>query len=204
MNSEFSSWDNFMISSWKSIIIPVSPAFPRIRKTLVDRNSIKWHPPNAPFCKLIFDGSSRGNPGDSGIGIVFRDHLGSLLALKAMPISPGTNNMAEACALLEGLAMAKDLNFKYLHIEGDSTIVINACKVRKADNWHFRYILEQIWTLDTFEHLIISHVYREGNALADCLANMGCDKTVIDSSRLGGDLMSFPNLLIIARRELRI
>ncbi|GLJ55368.1 hypothetical protein SUGI_1188390 [Cryptomeria japonica] len=110
--------------------------------------------------------------------------------------------MAEACALLEGLIMAKDLNFKYLHIEGDSAIVINACKARKDDNWHFWYILEQIWTLlDTFEHLIISHVYREGNALVDCLANMGCDKTVIDSSRLGCDLMSFPNLLSIAYRE---
>ncbi|GLJ43055.1 hypothetical protein SUGI_0893810 [Cryptomeria japonica] len=79
--------------------------------------------------------------------------------------------------------MAKDLNFKYLHIEGDLAIVINACKARKADNWHLRYIIEQIWTLlDTFEHLIISHVYHEGSALADCLANMGFDKTVIDSS----------------------
>ncbi|XP_019052686.1 PREDICTED: uncharacterized protein LOC109114475 [Nelumbo nucifera] len=41
--------------------------------------SVSWTPSPAGFMKLNFDGSSMGNPGQSGIGGVFRDENGVIL-----------------------------------------------------------------------------------------------------------------------------
>ena len=72
--------------------------------------------------------------------------------------------------------------FSCLHIEGDSFFVINTCIHRKINNWHLEYIFQKIWGLiDSLDSYLLSHVYREGNALANSLANIGCDGNILDS-----------------------
>lgn len=49
------------------------PTQPRIGR------NVSWDPPTFPFVKLNTDGSSIGNPGDSGYGGIIRDHVGNML-----------------------------------------------------------------------------------------------------------------------------
>ena len=72
------------------------------------------------FVKLNFDGASRGNPRQSGLGACIRDYIGKVLAITMDPLPIGTNNMAKAQSLLSGLILAKKGNFHQVHIEGDS------------------------------------------------------------------------------------
>ena len=45
------------------------------------------------------DGASRGNPGESGIGIVIKDEHGKVIASQYGYIGKATNNVAEYTAL---------------------------------------------------------------------------------------------------------
>ena len=125
---------------------------------------------------------SRGNLGNFGLGVCIRDSNGDIVAITASPFHIGTNNMAKAQALLAGLILAKQGNFCSLHIEGDSSVIIEACIHRRTFSWKLKYILNQIWRLlDECQNVCISHIFREGNQVADFLSNMGCDGLLISS-----------------------
>ncbi len=55
------------------------------------------------------DGSSRGNPGESAIGVLITDDKGQVLTQVAKLIGRATNNVAEYKALLEGIRLAIEL-----------------------------------------------------------------------------------------------
>jgi ribonuclease HI/exonuclease III len=175
-NHYLSAWDSTIIQNWKAIRIPMGTHPNPKLSGKVDRSNVRWTPPLSGFVKINFDGASRGNPGKSGIGVCIRDECGRVLAIKSQALPPGTNNMAEAHALLAGLILARRNGFHSVHIEGDSMIIIKACLSKNSFNWKITYILKQIWgLLDSFREYQISHIYREGNSVADYLANMGCD-----------------------------
>lgn len=85
--------------------------FLQIRSIPICRNSIKWKPPDSPFVRLNFDGTYRGHPRKSGIGISLRNNSRGLLDFYAQLILVGTNNMVESTTLLEGLILAKYMCF---------------------------------------------------------------------------------------------
>lgn len=202
VNSILSFWDILIVRSWNLISFPSSPIFPCVRKISIVRAWIKWNPPNSSFVKLNFDGSSRGNPSDSSIGACQRNHLCQVLVFYTTPISPGTNNMVESNALLEGSILAKRMYFSYLRIEGHSSIIINSSIHRKSDNWHMSYALQWIWGLiDSLEIYLISHVYREGNALRDFLENFRCNKVILDSFSSITLLGKYPTIISIIKNE---
>ncbi|GLJ26407.1 hypothetical protein SUGI_0509100 [Cryptomeria japonica] len=93
-----------------------------------------------------------------------------------MPIGVASNNMAEFLALREGLILAKSLKIKYLEIEGDSSLTINAVRTRDISNWKLKTKLKRILDLiKYFEETSVKHIYREGNSIADKLANLGAN-----------------------------
>lgn len=146
-------------------------------KEKVDSNLVKWLPPMEGFIKLNFDGACRGNPGTSRASVYIRDARGIMKETRYISLSLGTNNIAESLALLHGLLLARKLWISTIHIEGDSLIVANACKERVFFNWEMKYILHNVRNiLDEFDDYQVSHMYREGKSVANCLANMGCDK----------------------------
>lgn len=69
-----------------------------------------------------------------GIGVFLRNHLGDVFTFYVAPIILGTNNMEKDNTFLEGLKHAKKFFFSYLHIEGDSSVIINACIFMNSDN----------------------------------------------------------------------
>ena len=108
----------FILDGWK---ISNSSTSSLIRK------NIGWRPLVNGYWKLNFDGASRGNPGPSGFGVCIRNSFGDVVAITVSPFPINTNNMAEAHAFLAGLILTKQGNFHWLHIEGDSSIIIDAC-----------------------------------------------------------------------------
>lgn len=102
--------------------------------------------------QLNFDGASKGNPGNSGFGGIFRDHKGAPLLTFLGSKGWDTNNSAELEGLWQGLILAQDKGFFPLIIEGNSQIIINmvtkilqGSSSRKVSNsWRMEKRLELI------------------------------------------------------------
>jgi ribonuclease HI len=129
-------------------------------------------------CKLMFDGCSRGNPGLSGAGAVIY-HFDKEIWSKSIFIGDNyTNNQAEYYGLILGLQKAKELNFKYLNVEGDSLLVINQMKnlykCRSANLFDLHAQAKEI--VSHFDKVQFNHVMRDENKRADELSNIEVDK----------------------------
>ncbi len=88
-----------------------------------------------------------------------------------------TNNVAEYTALVRGLTAAKQMGAKKVVIKADSELVVRQIngiyKVKSPDlKPLFRKAVE---LMEAIGEVKVSHVYREGNARADELANMAMD-----------------------------
>jgi ribonuclease HI len=77
--------------------------------------------------KLVayIDGSSIGNPGESGCGIVLQRDDGTLLEKKGLYIGHATNNVAEYKGLLHCLEMAEKRGAVALTVFSDSQLLVN-------------------------------------------------------------------------------
>jgi hypothetical protein len=56
---------------------------------------------------LSFDGASKGNPGEEGVGGVLFGPRGKMMITYSWNLGTTTNNSAEAYALLKGIQIAK-------------------------------------------------------------------------------------------------
>ncbi len=124
------------------------------------------------------DGASRGNPGDSGIGVVLRSADGQDLASISGYIGMTTNNQAEYRALLECLRAVEQLPCRHLTVHSDSELMVRQLngqyKVRDAQLKKSVQTVREILARAPFR-FEIRHVVREENAEADALANEGID-----------------------------
>jgi ribonuclease HI len=120
----------------------------------------------------------------------------------AQKLPVGTNNKVEAMALLLGLELALQLNIVNIHIEGDSSVVINSCVKKKIENWKFGYVLEKAWAIiDKFKVVSFSHTLREGNQVADNLSNIGCDLKTNEVRIPEFISANFPTLFTLIHQE---
>jgi ribonuclease HI len=122
------------------------------------------------------DGASRGNPGESGVGIVLKDELGNLIESHFGYIGQATNNIAEYSALAVCLKLVKKIECDHLVVHSDSELMVRQLngqyKVKdKGLKKHFLNI-QKMLTESKF-HFTIKHVPREENSEADKLANRG-------------------------------
>jgi len=120
---------------------------------------------------IYIDGASKGNPGPSGVGVViYREGL----RIKQISnyIGLATNNVAEYTALIYALEEALLLKTKSLNINTDSQLLARQLnkvyKVRHAGiiNLYNR----AVHLLTGFEKVLIKHIPRQENILADKLA----------------------------------
>ena len=105
-----------------------------------------------------------------------------------------TNNSAELEGLWQGLLLSTQFGFLPLVVEGDSQILIaiatqllNGTRAHKiANSWRLEARLEaiELW-LHTNRAIIFQHVKREGNKVADLLANLGVNH---DHALISGSL----------------
>jgi len=130
--------------------------------------------------KLIFfiDGASRGNPGDSGIGVVICDEDNKEIQTLSRYIGEATNNVAEYMALILALQEAVKVNVKRVKIYSDSELVVRQVNgiYRIRDNK-----LKQLFVLfenlkDYLKEFSLEYVEREKNKKADKLATKAIKK----------------------------
>jgi ribonuclease HI len=92
-----------------------------------------------------------------------------------MGLGRGTNNFVELMSLKLLLLFAREKEIHHLQILGDSMNVINW--TNNQQNCHcilLSPILEEIYRLlDTFDTVVISHVYRDINMVVDSLSKEG-------------------------------
>ena len=87
---------------------------------------------NRPPIYLYTDGSSSGNPGPGGYGIVLK--CGSLVKELSGGFSLTTNNRMELLAVIKGLEAINWMNAQ-VHVYSDSSYVVNAINKGWLENW---------------------------------------------------------------------
>lgn len=124
------------------------------------------------------DGASRGNPGDSGIGIVMMTVDGDVVKEFGRYIGTTTNNVAEYSALIEALRAAHGLGVENVSVRSDSELMVKQIlgeyKVRH-DGLQPLFVEARRLFL-RFRNWSIAHVTREQNKRADELANLSIDR----------------------------
>ena len=123
--------------------------------------------------KIFFDGSSHGNPGPSGIGIIVFDEFGRVLDKFSKFIGFRTNNEAEYHALIEALRRAMQLGAERVELYSDSELLVKQVKgvYSVRDEKLKRLHLKCLQLLKNFKEYKIAYVPRELNMEADRLAN---------------------------------
>ena len=126
---------------------------------------------------LYFDGCSKGNPGQAGIGaVIYKKGVEHWAACKYIG-DKRTNNEAEYSALILGLTAAIDLGIKRLSVCGDSLLVVNQVnKIYKVKNPNLADLYDEVVKLKKhFDYIDFNHVYRKDNKRADQLSNLGLE-----------------------------
>jgi ribonuclease HI len=124
------------------------------------------------------DGASRGNPGESGLGVVVRGEDGTVLRRHSRYLGRTTNNVAEYSALLELLEIVRTYPCTRVVVHSDSELMVRQIngeyKVRDPElkRLHARVTAEVHAASFQFE---LRHIPRSMNAEADRLANAGID-----------------------------
>ena len=131
---------------------------------------------------LYFDGASRNNPnGPAGYGYHVTDRQGHELIRGFGYYKKGSSNLMEYKGLLEGLTWALRLDLNSLLIRGDSELIIQQCKneFQVHDELLKEYYEKVSELLNVAQEkgisVVLQHIPREKNTLADFLANLGVD-----------------------------
>ncbi|KAH0776582.1 hypothetical protein KY290_007993 [Solanum tuberosum] len=133
--------------------------------------SVTWRPPEAHQVKCNTYGACRGNPGKSSYGFYIRDSRGYLIYAKAKGLGLATNQEVEAMAILSALRECLKRRLQDVIIETDSLslkkIILKSWRIP----WELIEIVEEIREIIQKTRATITHIYREGN----CLANIAID-----------------------------
>ncbi|XP_035541522.1 uncharacterized protein LOC118344586 [Juglans regia] len=149
--------------------IPVLPQKPKQVRV------VRWFRPSQGWMKLNSDGSSLGNPGPAGAGGVIRDSFGNLQAAYSVFLGQGSNNFAELRSLLEGVRRCYQLGFRRVDIEVDSQLIVSWVTKGTCNIWYLEDFWEELQGLLGCLEYRLTHVFREGNAVADYLAKRGAE-----------------------------
>lgn len=128
--------------------------------------------------KIYTDGSSRGNPGPAGIGILIIDDKGNEVKRISEYIGETTNNIAEYSALLQAVIECEKRKIYSVEFFTDSELLVNQLnKVYKIKNEGLKPLYVKLLSkLMNFRDWSIKHIPREKNKIADFLANQALDK----------------------------
>jgi ribonuclease HI len=131
----------------------------------------------APYVAYA-DGASRGNPGPSAIGVVIFDAAGRQVHRESRRTGHGTNNEAEYRAAIAALEAALGLGATRLQLRMDSELVIRQLTGRyRVRNPRLAPLFNRILALRTrFDSVTFRNVPRDGNRIADALANQALDR----------------------------
>ncbi|XP_060185616.1 uncharacterized protein LOC132615077 [Lycium barbarum] len=155
---------------WPDLVNCLERIQPRIITKVVH-----WKLPYARWFKCNTNGASRGNPGPSSYGFCVRNWQGDLVYAQCAEIGDSTIVVAEAKAILQGLTYCVEHELHPLIMETDSLLLKKVVEEQWQILWCIITEVERIKKMMEGLNVIIQHVYREGNSLADFLANIAFD-----------------------------
>ena len=135
---------------------------------------ICWYPPSNSWCKANFHGAVFQELGEAGLGVVVRDHEGTVIgALSERIALPPTVEEVEAMAARRAISFAKELDLPKVIFEGDAAGIIDFLNSEEDCLAPFGHIIEESRYLGaSFSAFAFSHVKRLGNRVADKLAKL--------------------------------
>jgi 2-C-methyl-D-erythritol 2,4-cyclodiphosphate synthase len=124
------------------------------------------------------DGASDGNPGPSGIGIIFETPDGVKIGELAEAIGEKTNNQAEYLAAIKAVQICHDWHIEKISLITDSELLakqlIGAYKVKNPGI--LELYKELSCTLKYFKEWKVKHIPRTQNVRADQLSKLALKK----------------------------
>ena len=134
---------------------------------------VSWNLPAQGWIKVNIDGSARGAPGRSGCGGVFRTSRGFVKGCFSVFLGIKYAFEAELFGFMIAMEIAEKFGWNTLWLETDSTYVVLLVKNNSQKvPWRFRSRWIRALQFARKNNVRISHIYREGNCVADKLASM--------------------------------
>ncbi|MEM0241136.1 MAG: ribonuclease HI family protein [Candidatus Nezhaarchaeales archaeon] len=132
--------------------------------------------------KVYVDGSSRGNPGPAGIGIVVANQDDKVLLEHSEFLGSNfTNNQAEYMALMRALDICSSLFPKgILHVFSDSELLVKQLTGQyNVRSQSLKELFREVRNKEKhFSKVYYHHVDRKHNRRADELANKALEESV--------------------------
>lgn len=135
---------------------------------------VVWEPLPFNWVKINTDGSFR-DPSHAGFGGIFRNAMHSFLGAFTRKVTVTNALEAEVYAVIEAIRVAWLKGWKHLWLETDSSLVVHYFNSPNLIPWHFRTSWANCLHITKQMAFHVSHVYREGNSVADKLANYGVE-----------------------------
>ncbi|KAF7845007.1 putative ribonuclease H protein At1g65750 family [Senna tora] len=135
---------------------------------------VGWQPPRTGGVKCNVDGSVHGVHHSATCGGVIRDEAGNVLLAFSRNLGSYSITWAELHDIFDGLDLLSSRGFKTIELDSDSSTAI-ALLTSVVDEshpcypliHHIKRMLERHWVV------VLKHVYRESNKVADFMARMG-------------------------------
>jgi ribonuclease HI len=152
---------------------------------------VQWNKPNPGWIKLNWDAAIDSGNQKMGIGIIARDHTGSVLAAVCASRPHVTEpTTAEAIAAWKLADICSSLGFARVVLEGDSLEVVKALQTEGPCWSRFGLLINDAKILlNSLQEWRVCHVKRMGNKAAHTLAQRGL--TVDEDHLWSADFPSF-------------
>lgn len=143
---------------------------PRIRGCR-DPIIVHWRPPPSGWTKINTDGAAAGSPGALTCGGIFRNCRGFVSLCFHVKLGSGFAFEGELVAAIFALEMAQARELNFVWLESDSSYVVGLLRERtERVPWRVKVCWQWILRFISRIHFRVSHIFREGNKVADILA----------------------------------
>ena len=135
---------------------------------------VLWQPPPFFWIKVNTDGSFFGTTGAAGAGGIFRTSARFPRGAFAFGIENAHAYLAELSATVYAIEIASEKGWKNLWLECDSLWAVTLFRKLSHDvPWKLLHKWINCLHLISHMNFKVSHIFREGNQVADCLAKYG-------------------------------
>lgn len=134
---------------------------------------IRWRPPDPGWYKVNVDGSVDTSPGELFGGALFRNSRGFFVAAFTRKVGWGFALEAELAMALLVVLFAHAKGWLRLWLESDSEMVARFLQAPSSVvPWRLHALWQRYLIIRESMELRVTHIYREGNQVADALAKL--------------------------------
>jgi ribonuclease HI len=134
--------------------------------------TVRWQKPPLGVIKVNWDAALDHSSKVIGVGAIARDEKGGTVASYCSIVPFVTDpTVAEAVAAWKTIGFCCDQGFSHLILEGDALEIVHGLN-KDSSSWcrYGQLLSDSRECLTRFESWRVTHVRREGNAAAHCLA----------------------------------